>query len=465
MNNFEQKVLKTIEKYCMINPSDKILVGLSGGADSCSLLLALINIKNELSLKFEIFACHVNHMIRKGEAERDQEFCRNLCLSVSIPFYTENVNVPEISDRNGTGLEEAARNERYSYFSSLCKKFSFTKIATAHTLSDNAETLIFNLARGTGIDGLCGIPPVRGNIIRPLIDITRTEVEEYLKEKKQPFVTDSTNFSPEYSRNLIRNYIIPEIKKINPSFESSCLKTSDLLRCDKNFLNTLAAEKKTYNTREIASLPFSLMSRLVISLYSDISNCSLSYINIKSVCKGILDVVFDKKTRFISLPNDIYAKITPLKISFLLKKDYLAEKKELSSFSFNITLKNGKNILNDMFALYIDFQNVNKFLPETLTDKSNIYKLYKNTTLFSDKINGDLKARNRLSKDSYKVRGVTKSVKKMFSDIKIPEYERAFYPVLCDNDGVVTSFGMPVCDRCYIKDGRKNINIGLYKCI
>lgn len=202
------KVLDTISKYKMLQPGERVCVALSGGADSVSLLLAL------KELKHDIFAVHVNHCLRGEESLRDEEFCRRLCDDTDITLFVERVNVAEYCQMNRLSTEEGARKLRYQAILKHCKGI---KLATAHNLNDCFETTLFNLVRGCGVGGLKGIPPVRDNIIRPLIGITRSEIEEFLKDRDQGYVTDSTNLIDDCSRNILRLNVLPQLLRINPS--------------------------------------------------------------------------------------------------------------------------------------------------------------------------------------------------------------------------------------------------------
>ena len=221
-----EKVKKTINEYNMINEGETVLCCLSGGADSVTLVLCL----RELGVN--IRACHVNHNLRGEESDRDEQFCRKLCKDLGVPLDVLSVDVRGYCEKNSCSVEEGARRIRYDYFESL----SANKIATAHTLSDSLETALFNLARGSGAKGLCGIPPVRGRIIRPLIACTRGEVESFLEERDQSFVTDSTNLLDDHSRNSIRHSVVPVLKKLNPAAEQAFYRLSRSLE-DVEHLN------------------------------------------------------------------------------------------------------------------------------------------------------------------------------------------------------------------------------------
>lgn len=220
------KVLETIRKYELIKNEDRVVVGVSGGPDSICLIDILYKIKNEGILDFDIIACHVNHMIRE-EAGIDEEFVKQYCLERNITFLSKHIDIQNISAKKKIGTEEAGREERYKFFEETLKGYRGTKIATAHTKCDNAETVLMNIIRGTGISGLKGIRPKRDKIfIKPLIQILREEVEKYCEENKLNPRHDKTNDENIYTRNKIRNILIPLIKE---EFNSNIIETLDRL--------------------------------------------------------------------------------------------------------------------------------------------------------------------------------------------------------------------------------------------
>ena len=229
----EEKISAAADKYDMFCGADGVCAALSGGADSVALLLALNDMKERYG--FAISAVHVNHHIRGEESERDRVFCEELCKGLNIPIYVENVDATGYSKERKLSLEEGARELRYNIFGEISRLYG-CRIATAHTLSDSAETIIFNLARGTGLKGLIGIPPVRDNMIRPLIFCTRKDVEGYLAAKGQSFVTDSTNLSDDYTRNRIRHQVVPVLRTINENFAGAVSRTVETVRQDEDFL-------------------------------------------------------------------------------------------------------------------------------------------------------------------------------------------------------------------------------------
>ena len=232
----EDKILKTIQKYELINDGDKIVVAVSGGPDSICLLNILKNIQKEKSIlttskktytnpSFEIIVAHVNHMIRK-EASEDEQYVKNYCEKNGIVFFSKSIDVEKLAHNNKIGTEEAWRLVRYNFFQEFLEKTKATKIAIAHNKNDKIETIILHILRGSGLEGLKGIEPKRGNIIRPLIECEREEIEKYCKENNLNPRIDKTNLENIYNRNKIRNIVIPYIQK---EFNPNIIKTMDRL--------------------------------------------------------------------------------------------------------------------------------------------------------------------------------------------------------------------------------------------
>lgn len=233
MSEFIEKVRAALSEFSSVRSTKTVVCGLSGGADSTALLLALKLVSGEFG--FTTAACHLNHGLRGEDSDSDERFCTELCEKLEIPLYKRRENVREYSQKHDS-LEETARKVRYDFFEEALGHFGENAVlATAHNANDNAETVLLNLIRGTGLRGLCGIPRERGKIIRPLLDIERGEIEEFLAEKGQNFVTDKTNFSVEYTRNKIRAKLIPEILEINPSFLTTIGRMTKNLRADEQY--------------------------------------------------------------------------------------------------------------------------------------------------------------------------------------------------------------------------------------
>ena len=215
-----------------------VLCAVSGGADSVYLLCRCLERAGELG--YTVSAAHYNHCLRGEESERDERFVRELCEQLGVECFCGHGNVAAYARERGLGTEEAARTMRYSFLEQAAHEVHANTIATAHSADDNAETMLFALARGSGLKGLAGIPPRRGNIVRPMLGITRMEIEGYLSERGIAHVEDSTNAQLDYSRNRIRALVTPVLREINPSFAQAAHRASELLRSDEEFLDSLA---------------------------------------------------------------------------------------------------------------------------------------------------------------------------------------------------------------------------------
>ena len=235
------KVLRFIEENGLLEKGDKVIVALSGGADSVSLLHALISVKEIYNLS--IYAAHFNHMIRDAEAERDEQFCIELCGRLRVPLYITHADVPYFAERCGESLELCGRRLRYEFLYRTAGELGGAKIATAHNLNDNTETVLMNLIRGSGIAGLGGIPLRRGSIIRPLLSCSREEIESYCAENGLEYVTDSTNLSDEYTRNKLRLNVLPILRGMNPSLDEGVMRMAKLMREADGYLDKISLEE------------------------------------------------------------------------------------------------------------------------------------------------------------------------------------------------------------------------------
>ena len=269
MNN---KVLSAIKRYDMLKEHDRVIIGLSGGADSCSLLYVMLELKDSFDL--DIRACHINHNLRGSESDGDELFVRRLCEKLSVPLDVFSLDIKAASKKHES-TEETARKLRYEHFSELCGRYG-AKLATAHTASDNAETVLMNIIRGTGTKGLAGIPPVRDNIIRPLIFCSRGDIISYCAEKNIEYVTHSTNLKDDYTRNRIRHSIIPELEKFNPSFLNAVTRMTVSVRDDNAFLDGYAARERSSCERNgkldsgaLNSLPLPIKSRIIADVLKE----------------------------------------------------------------------------------------------------------------------------------------------------------------------------------------------------
>lgn len=232
----EEKVRKTIREYNLIEKNDSIVVGVSGGPDSMTLLSILFKLKEEFNLK--IYVAHVNHMLREN-AIKDEEYVKEFCKKNNIEIFIKKANISEIAQKEKIGLEEAGRNVRYNFFEEVLKNTESNKIAIAHNLNDKVETIIMNTLRGSGVSGLKGIEAKRKKYIRPLIEIERYEIEKYCIENKINPRHDESNDDNTYTRNKIRNIVIPYIKnEFNPNIIKTLNRLSEIIKEEDEYVQS-----------------------------------------------------------------------------------------------------------------------------------------------------------------------------------------------------------------------------------
>ncbi|MGB4590537.1 MAG: tRNA lysidine(34) synthetase TilS [Clostridiaceae bacterium] len=231
-----EKVLDYIKRNGLIEEDDRILIAFSGGADSLALLYILDELKDKLGIT--IGACHLNHMLRGEEAREDESFCREIAESLAIPFYSKSEDARAYSEANGVSIEVAGRELRYAFFKEIMVKERYGKCAVAHHMNDQAETILLNLLRGTGLNGLSGISAKRDEFIRPLLFLSKKEILVYLKERNLRAREDLSNEENIYQRNKIRNEMIPYIEKnFNPDFVRTLARMADTLTEDMDFID------------------------------------------------------------------------------------------------------------------------------------------------------------------------------------------------------------------------------------
>ena len=423
-----EKVKNTILKYDMLSPSDSILVGLSGGADSVALLVCL----NELG--YNVSAMHINHNLRGEESDRDERFCVELCKKLGIYLTVKSLDVKEYCQANKLGIEEGARELRYKAFSTA----KTDKICTAHTLSDSVETMLINFIRGTALKGLCGVPGKRGNIVRPLIECTREEVEAFLSEQNIGYVTDSTNNSNDYTRNKIRHLVVPKLVEIskeqNGGLYQNIIKTIRSIKLDEDYLSIEAesllkkaqTDENVFDLKMIFSMHEAVLNRVLVMLLKryevEVSAAKLE--DFKRACED---------GRKINLKKNVYSSVKSGKLIIT------GEKERPQFYLKEVSFENTEKVSEDFLG-----RNVEIRLIDYDNKMANIHNMFTKKEIDYDKIKGKIFLRNRISGDKIRLpeRGLTKSLKKLFNE-NIPLEERYKVAVLSDDDGViyVESFG------------------------
>ena len=425
----ENKIEKAIKQYEMNDIFDGAIIGFSGGADSSAIL-------HYLSKKTKnLLAVHINHMIRGEEALRDEFFCKNMCKKYGVKFLSFRVDIPLLAEERKQGLEETAREERYRIFNKIISQNGDYKcIVTAHNANDNAETVIFNLSRGSGSRGIAGIKPVINNIVRPLIFCSKEEILEYCKENSISYVNDSTNMDTDYTRNYIRHEIIPMLEKINPSFIDSCLRMGELLRDDDKYIQSVCdkiIEENRIKTR--------INTELFVSQERPVASRLLMYLSKEALDRKAIDACLrlakhGKVGQYVNLPN---------KLSFKKERGYVkfVETENLAKAKYNMALKEGLN--------YIEQAKTAISLNSDLIPDASKYELVDAVKLKSE---GKLLVRNKKDGDKMIQGKMTKKLKTIFCDKHIPSHHRDKIPLICDEKGIL------YIPTIAVRDGAKSKN-------
>ncbi len=310
------KILKTIKDNKMFEKGDKVIVAVSGGPDSICLLKVLYDLTNDLEINISV--AHLNHCLRGKDADKDEAYVKQFCSKLNIDFYSKRVDVNNLAKRKGQSCEMAGRLARYEFFEDLRQQIQASKIAIAHNANDQAETVLMRIMRGTGLTGLMGISPVRDNVfIRPLIKVTRDEIEAYCMANKLNPKTDKTNFENIYGRNKVRLELIPYIKeKFNADIVLTLNRLSDTLRVDNEYMESISLEKyKLYCKekekevtlhKEVFSQPEAILTRIIRLAISYINGSTYNFEK-----KHILNIIDMQKHHdtgtILSLPSGMEA--------------------------------------------------------------------------------------------------------------------------------------------------------------
>ncbi len=396
-------MLNKLKAFMADYRGQRIVCAVSGGADSMALLWGLYLLKDTLGL--DLSAAHFNHGLRGEESDRDEAFVRDFCAGYNIPFARESGKV----EAGKKGLEAAAREARYGFLKSLPGK-----VATAHTADDNAETVLMHLVRGTGLKGLGGIAPVNGDLIRPMLQITRKEVLDFLREYSIPYVEDSTNAADDFLRNRLRHQVMPLLKGENPSLSQNLSAMALRLRQDEQAFSALAKEQMTLQVEKLRTMAPAIRSRVLTRILLDAG------------IKEPESAHIAKLEQLVFSPKPSAKADFPGGVTVARKYDTLvlcAEERELEP-----------QILSCPGALQLPGVKIT-CLPNITSDRT--------TVSFSLTPKGQIAVRSRKAGDRIRLMGGTKSLKKLFIDGKIPAAQRSSIPVLADDEGIlgVAGFG------------------------
>ena len=391
-----------------------LLVALSGGADSVVLLHLAHRYRDFFGERVE--ALHVHHGIRGEEANRDLAFCRDICGMLNIPFTAKHYDIPTLAQEAGWGIEETARHYRYLALDEHARARNLSHIATAHTATDNMETVLFQLTRGAA--GVIGIPSVRDNYIRPLLSATRQDVLDYLTAWNLPHVEDSTNTQEFYSRNLIRHRVLPVLQGLNPKAADAFLRVCAYSKEDTDYLNELTRQAAWDGSLSaLFDLPRPIQRRAVLSYCH-----SLGFPNLSSAHLDALLVLLQKghPHASLSLPGG----------KVVIENGRLTRASHSASKAWEISLQMGENHLPDGSLLYLTTECEEK-IKKYISSPQNIYKLLTKTTLPFAIIDGVLTARSKRPGDRILSGGMHRKVKKLFNEASLPLDLRNTTPLIC----------------------------------
>lgn len=396
------KLTHFIRKHQMVQEGDTVVCAVSGGADSVALLWAMYLLRDKLKIRVE--AAHFNHGLRGKESDRDEAFVANLCDQFDIPLYIGRKNV--VAGKKG--LEAAARNARYAFFKGLSGK-----IATAHTADDNAETVLMHMVRGTGLKGLGGITPIRDNLIRPMLTVTRQDVLAFLEEYHLSYMEDSSNEADSFLRNRIRHHVMPVLNQENPSFSSSVSQMALRLREDEWELDRLAQQAMTYDVDSLRGLTPSIRNRIL--------GCILEEFGVNEPSSE--HIILLEQLVFSENPSAVANFPGRIKIGRVY--NCLERIEETDFFSYDLPIPGKVNLPSSGIEIEI------RENPDETAD-------------FFFVPNGKTVIRSRQAGDEISLQGGTKSLKKLFIDRKIPAAKRNRIPVIADDAGVVAACGVAV---------------------
>jgi tRNA(Ile)-lysidine synthase len=399
------KLTAFIRDHQQIQPGDHVICAVSGGADSVALLFGLYLLREKL--QFSLSAAHFNHQLRGEESDRDETFVRTLCDRYDIPLYVSSSPVTP----GKKGLEAAAREARYGFFATLPGK-----IATAHTANDNAETVLLHLVRGTGLNGLGGIAPVNGNIIRPMLSVTRQEVLDFLQEYCLQFITDSSNNTDAFLRNRLRHHVMPLLEGENPRLAENLSAMALQLRQDEAYLQQAAMQQATLEVEELRQMPPALRVRILESFLKE-------------------NGVREPECRHLNLVEELVFSGRP------------SARAELPG---GVTVERCYGVLRVMPRQHLEA--VELVCPgEVVLPQMGLkilcrpaQEIINTEDTFTVAVSGSLWLRSRMQGDEMRLPGGTKSLKKLFIDRKIPASQRLGVPVLADDGGVLAVYGIGV---------------------
>ncbi|MDF2986467.1 MAG: tRNA(Ile)-lysidine synthetase [Eubacterium sp.] len=466
----KQQVLDTIKKYELINYGDGIVVGISGGYDSVCLLHILYSISEVFCLK--LYPVHINHMLRGEEALRDENFVKALCASLGLEAVVKRIDIAERARTEKISLEEAGRDARYEEFERVIKETGADKIAVAHSKNDQVETLLMRIFRGTGPEGLKGIEYRRGNIIRPLLEADRVQIEHYVTENGLEAITDSSNLHTDYFRNRIRLQVIPQINSaVGSDITENLLRLSKIVVADEDYLrynselyyqNALLKKGKAYaelDLKQLCKMHQAICSRVLRMAFTDAckSVTGLEFVHIEK----LLQLIANGRTGArLDLPLELMAQRSYNSLIIKKQGEETAEKFEYRlkvTGDTDIEIKNGiikTNVLN-----FGTIEECKEFIKDRKSSDTAFFDFEKLQEKYKLKNDLQLVVRNRLDGDIFKPlkSNGTKKLKEYFIDNKIPKNDRNKLPLIAINKEIIWIIGNKTSDNYKVTDNTKSV--------
>ncbi len=445
----EQRVLKFIDENHLIEKNDKVLVTLSGGADSVFLLHFFLKFKKRLGI--DISAFHLNHNLRGRDALADEKFCKTLCEEKNVELFVISEDVKSFAKQHKLSLEEAGRALRYKHLNEIASKYSFTKIATAHNAGDNAETVMLNLIKGAGLRGLSGIPIRRDKIIRPILNLNAEEIRDYLNKLKKSYRVDKSNLTSGYERNFLRNEIFPRLKKkLNPRLEQKILSSSMIIRELRSFIEKqillmeqaaikFSSGELRISLKKLGNFDRSLWKEFIKTSVEKKFKLELSVDNINS----LVELVSNQTGKKVSLPKKFAAFKDR---NFLLVKPIKPGQEKSSK---RIIRVNEEVQLND-HKLSIGL--VNNAEVKKMQNKSVEY-------ISADNLSSTFQLRKWKAGDRFHPLGLkgSKKISDFLTDEKIPPGRKKDQLVLTNSGKIVWVLNLRIDDRFKITPDTKKV--------
>ena len=446
-----KRVYNFIMENNMINRGDGIIVGVSGGADSICLLNVLHELKGKLGIK--LYAVHINHGIRGEEADGDEKYVEEICRQMNVWYRPYRFDIPAIAKENGLSEEEMGRNIRYKTFREVKKETGAAKIAVAHNSDDSVETILYNICRGTGIRGACGIPPVRDDIIRPVLCCSRKEIEGYLKGKNIIFRTDSTNLKNSYTRNKIRLELIPYLKdNINDKSREHILSFARQLGDISDYINRQA--QKAYSESVEESEAGVMINIGLLKEYADIIRQETVRMCIMKMAGKLKDITETHVGSVMALMENESGKSINLPYNIVCENVYGYCRIRIGNVS--VSKEESRKVEVSVPGEY-ELENGSKFI-FTLENSVNFKEKMYTKWFDYDKIRNVMQIRFRKNGDFLEVAGGGhKKLKSYFIDEKIPREQRDKIPLLCDGSHVIWITGYRISEAYKITDSTKNV--------